>query len=70
MGTYAGCWREWRRRSSLSDEIKNKLILVHQVKGHDYNPPKHERILEWQAKQDFAICPTPGGPGACNVYVE
>jgi hypothetical protein len=44
--------------------------LVRQVKGHDYNPPKRERILEWQAQQDFPICPTPDEPGTCNVYQE
>ena len=89
MGIYAGCWRGWRRWSSLSNEIKKEedeivellsqqpdfnateaRALVHQVKGHDYNPPKRERILEWQAEQDFAICPTPDEPGACNVYQE
>lgn len=44
--------------------------LLTQVKQHDYNPPKRERILEWQAKQDFAICPTPDDSGSCNVYSE
>src|SRR3989440_4574335 len=44
--------------------------LMQQVKGHDYNPPKRERILEWQAQQDFPICPTPDEPGTCNVYSE
>ncbi len=44
--------------------------LLQQVKARDYNPPKRERILEWQAKQDFPICPTPDDPGTCNVYQE
>jgi len=44
--------------------------LIRQVKAHDYNPPKRERILEWQAQQDFPICPTPDEPGTCNVYAE
>ena len=44
--------------------------LVLQVQGRDYNPPKRERILEWQAQQDFPICPTPDDPGSCNVYRE
>lgn len=44
--------------------------LLHQVKQRDYNPPKRERILEWQSKQDFQICPTPDDPGSCNVYSE
>ena len=44
--------------------------LLTQVKARDYNPPKRERILEWQAQQDFPICPTPNDPGSCNVYRE
>ncbi|HCI80450.1 MAG TPA: hypothetical protein DHW02_12250 [Ktedonobacter sp.] len=44
--------------------------LLQQVKAHDYNPPKRERILEWQSKQDFPICPTPDEPGSCNVYQD
>jgi hypothetical protein len=44
--------------------------LVLQVKGKDYNPPKRERILEWQAQQDFPICPTPDDPASCNLYRE
>lgn len=44
--------------------------LVMQVEAHDYNPPKRERILEWQAQQDFPICLSPDDPGSCNVYSE
>lgn len=44
--------------------------LLHQVEGRDYNPPKRERILEWQSQQDFPICPTPDVPNSCNVYRE
>ncbi len=44
--------------------------LLRQVEGRDYNPPKRERILEWQAQQDFPICPTPDDPTTCNVYRE
>src|SRR5690349_6078002 len=36
--------------------------LVSQVKAHDYNPPKRERILEWQSQQDFQICPNSDDP--------
>lgn len=39
--------------------------LCRQVEAHDYNPPRRERILEWQEEQAFAICPDPSG---CNVY--
>ena len=45
-------------------------VLLRQVAARDYNPPKRERILEWQAQQDFAICPTPDDPASCNVYRE
>ena len=44
--------------------------LLQQVKARDYNPPKRERIIEWQSQQDFPICPTPDDPGTCNVYQE
>ncbi len=49
---------------------EDSLALVRQVKAHDYNPPKRERILEWQSQQDFPICPSPDEPGTCNVYQE
>jgi len=42
--------------------------LVLQVQGKDYNPPRRERILEWQKQQDFPICPNGDDPDACNVY--
>lgn len=42
--------------------------LIQQVQGKDYNPPKRDRILEWQQQQDFPICPNPEDPDACNVY--
>lgn len=44
--------------------------LLRQVEAKDYNPPKRERILEWQAQQDFPICPTPDDPTSCNLYSE
>jgi hypothetical protein len=44
--------------------------LYHQVQGRDYNPPRRERILEWQKEQEFPICPDPHDPDACNVYKD
>lgn len=44
--------------------------LCHQVQGRDYNPPRRERVLEWQKQQDFPICPDPDDPDACNVYKD
>jgi hypothetical protein len=43
---------------------------VRQVQGHDYNPPKREKILQWQQEQAFPICPDPDDPRGCNVYRE
>lgn len=51
------------------DEQKARSLLL-QVKARDYNPPKRERMLEWQAQQEFPICPDPDNPGACNLYRE
>ena len=49
------------------DEAKASL-LVRQVREQDYNPPRRERILEWQAKQSFPIIPDTSDPDAGNVY--
>ena len=54
------------RDASFSQE--DARALVHQVEGRDYNPPRRERILEWQSEQEFPICPTPDDPDSCNVY--
>ena len=51
------------------DEQSARALLL-QVEGRDYNPPKRERIIEWQEQQDFLICPTPDDPASCNVYSE
>jgi len=49
-------------------EIQAKA-LVNQVRSRDYNPPKREKILQWQREQDFPICPGGGtDPDACNLY--
>ncbi len=56
-------------RQPEQDEEKARSLLL-QVSGRDYNPPKRERIIEWQAEQDFPICPTPDDPNSCNVYRE
>jgi hypothetical protein len=42
--------------------------LYHQVASRDYNPPRRERILEWQAQQKFQIIPNPDDPDSGNVY--
>ncbi|MBE9177522.1 hypothetical protein IQ268_02890 [Oculatella sp. LEGE 06141] len=57
------------QKDSDCDEAEAKS-LVRQVEGKEYNPPKRDRILEWQHQQDFAICPTPDDPDTCNVYKD
>src|SRR5690242_7145278 len=55
-------------RQDPSCDEEHARSLVHQVQARDYNPPRRERILEWQERQDFPICPNPDDPRACNVY--
>jgi DNA primase large subunit len=43
-------------------------VLIRQVESRDYNPPRPERIREWQSQQEFPICPNGEDPDACNVY--
>ncbi|HYO84000.1 MAG TPA: hypothetical protein VES20_21535 [Bryobacteraceae bacterium] len=42
--------------------------LLKQVEARGYNPPKRERILDWDGRQDFPICTDPEDPAQCNVY--
>jgi hypothetical protein len=60
---------EWLSKDGDTDE-REARALVQQVEERGYNPPKRERILEWQDQQDFPICPDPDDPDACNVYRE
>src|SRR5690348_5942990 len=53
---------EWLTKDEDFDE-REARGLVEQVKSRDYNPPRPGRIKEWQAQQDFPICPT-GDPEA------
>ena len=52
-------------RKNLDDA--DARALVRQVEERGYNPPRREKILEWQKQQKFPICPE-GDPDACNVY--
>jgi hypothetical protein len=44
--------------------------LVQQVSSRGYNPPRRDRILQWQKEQEFRICPAGDDPDACNVYKD
>ncbi len=57
----------WLTRDKDFSEAQAKAMLT-QVAGHDYNPPRRERILEWQAQQEFPILPHPEDPDCGNLY--
>ena len=43
-------------------------LMLRQTEGRDYSPPKRDRILEWQAQQEFPIVPHPDDPDCGNLY--
>ena len=57
---------ELRKDCDFSEE--QARLLLHQVEGRDYNPPRRQRILEWQAEQEFPILPRPDDPDCGNLY--
>jgi hypothetical protein len=57
----------WLTRDPDFSEAQAKAMLT-QITGHDYNPPRRERILEWQAQQQFPILPHPEDPDCGNLY--
>lgn len=52
----------------FSEDQARSLYL--QVQGRDYNPPKRNKILEWQRQQDFPIIPNADDPDEGNVYKD
>jgi len=57
----------WLRRD-LDLEEADAVNMLRQVEGRDYNPPKRDRLLEWQAQQKFPILPHPEDPDCGNLY--
>ncbi len=57
----------WLTRDSDFDEEKAEALLD-QVEASGYNPPKRDRILEWQKEQEFPILPDAGDPDCGNLY--
>ena len=49
------------------DERQARALVV-QVRERGYNPPRREKILQFQQQQDFPICPAGDDPDGCNVY--
>jgi hypothetical protein len=58
---------DWLTKDPDCPREKASAMLL-QVEGRDYNPPRRERILQWQAEQDFPIVPDPADPDCGNVY--
>ena len=57
---------ELTKDCDFSDEQARQMLV--QVEGRDYSPPRRDRILEWQAEQEFAIIPNRHDPDCGNVY--
>lgn len=57
----------WLTKDRDFSEEQAQLMLK-QVEGRDYNPPKRDRILEWQSEQEFPILPNPEDPDCGNLY--
>lgn len=57
----------WMMKDKDVDEEKATLML-RQVEGRDYNPPRREKILGYQAQQEFPILPNPHDPDCGNLY--
>ncbi len=60
----------WLLAQDADTDENEARALVQQVEERGYNPPRRDKILEWQKHQDFPICPNPDDPDACNVYNE
>lgn len=51
--------------SDCSEEQAN--VMLHQVEGRDYSPPRRERLLQWQSEQEFQFI-DPHDPDSGNLY--
>ncbi len=57
----------WMVKDKDDNEEKANLLL-RQVEGKDYNPPRRDKILYYQSQQDFPILPNPEDPDCGNLY--
>ncbi len=57
----------WMTKDKDVDEEKATLML-RQVEGRDYSPPRRDKILDYQSKQDFPIIPNVDDPDSGNLY--
>ena len=58
---------DWMTRDRDFSEEQAQLMLK-QVEGRDYSPPKRDRILDWQSQQDFPIIQNVDDPDCGNLY--
>ena len=58
---------EWLQKDPEIDE-DHARGMWHQVREKGYSPPGRNKVLQFQERQDFPICPDPEDPDACNVY--
>ncbi len=57
----------WMMKDRDVDEEK-ALLMLRQVEGKDYSPPRRDKILSYQAQQEFPILPFPDDPDCGNLY--
>ncbi len=57
----------WMQKDRDVDEEK-ALLMLRQVEGKDYSPPRRDKILQYQAQQEFPILPYPDDPDCGNLY--
>lgn len=57
---------ELTKDRDFSEEQARQMLT--QVEGRDYSPPRRERILQWQAEQDFPLIRDTHDPDCGNVY--
>ena len=58
---------DWMTKDK-DDDREKALLMLRQVEGKDYTPPKRDKILYYQSQQDFAILPFPDDPDCGNIY--
>ena len=57
----------WLMKDKDDNEEKANLLL-RQVEGKDYSPPRRDKILYYQSQQEFPILPHPDDPDCGNLY--
>lgn len=61
---------DYLQKDADFSEAEAQALYRQVQEGKDYNPPKRDRVLQWQQQQEFPICPNPDDLDACNVYKD